>query len=80
MSKWVTAFFCCMFQVACCRFGVSKFGSPTLKLRRLKKFGLSNLFDRRYRRFKVWMIENCNLGLKSTTIGSDFEAGLVMSK
>ena len=22
------------------------------------------------------MIENCNLGLKSTTIGSDFEAGL----
>ena len=23
-----------------------------------------------------WIIENCNLGLKSTTIGSDFEAGL----
>ena len=44
------------------------------------KFGLSNLFDRGYRRFKVWMIENCNLGLKSTMIESDFEAGLVMSE
>ena len=24
--------------------------------------------------------EKCNLGLKSTTIGSDFEAGLIISK